>query len=155
MGCFRNNMRTQELWQLTVSPSVLSRASSKLLYRMGFYSFPNVGTIEGHGLGSSGRRGDPFSDISAFRKAIDEGRYLRIGQLGPGSSEEDLRAPYTYRDTASGKRSIAKAEKKQFCPQERIEAIKASMGDVSYAKRFTGNVGIGGEGTFKTGAAKL
>lgn len=91
-------MRQQENWMLSVRPEVLERASEKLLHRMGYQATTGGQTNEGHGFGARGLAGEAAGAIADFRMAADRGEYLRVGELGPESSEEDLKAGYTLRD---------------------------------------------------------
>jgi hypothetical protein len=95
MSCVKPWMRQQENWIVSVSPEVLANASPKLLHRMGFQALTYGSTIEGFGLGATGRVGEPFGDIRTFREAVDRGEYERVGQLNADSSEEELNRPYT------------------------------------------------------------
>lgn len=90
-------MRQQENWMLSVRPEVLRRASSKLLHRMGFQATTGTQTNEGHGFGAQGLPGEAAGATVDFRRAADHGDYLRVGELGPDSPEDDLHAPYTLR----------------------------------------------------------
>ena len=40
-----------------------------------------------------------------FRIAADDGSYLRVGELGPNSTEQELNAPFTLRDVVGKARS--------------------------------------------------
>jgi len=97
MSCIKPWMRQQENWVLSVRPEVLSGASPKLLHRMGFQALTYGGTCEGHGMGASGRLGDALGALLPFRQALDDGRYVRVGELSGRSREEDLRREYTLR----------------------------------------------------------
>ncbi|MEM8768602.1 MAG: phytanoyl-CoA dioxygenase family protein, partial [Pseudomonadota bacterium] len=91
-------MRQQENWMLSVRPEVLARASDKLLHRMGYQATTGTQTNEGHGFGARGLPGEAAGATVDFRRAADEGEYLRVGELGPDSSPEKLNAPYTLRE---------------------------------------------------------
>ncbi len=54
-GVQKNWMRQQENWMVSVKPSVLERASPKLLQRMGYQATTGGQTTEGHGFGAIGR----------------------------------------------------------------------------------------------------
>ncbi|XOV89023.1 MAG: phytanoyl-CoA dioxygenase family protein [Pseudomonadota bacterium] len=97
MSNIKSWMRQQENWVLTVSPDVLATASPKLLHRMGFQALTYGGTVEGFGLGASGRIGDPRGCLKQIRQAYDQGEYLRVGELNPGEPEVLLDRPYTIR----------------------------------------------------------
>jgi len=126
-GMQKSWMRQQENWMLSVRPEVLDRASPKLLHRMGYQATTGGQTNEGHGFGAIGRVGEAAGSIVEFRKAADRGEYIRVGELGPNSTEEELRAPFTLRSI------VAKA---------RVDGKSAP-------------VGIGGLGPGKSAAAKL
>ena len=100
-------MRQQENWVLSVSPDVLEGASPKLLHRMGFQALVYGGTVEGFGLGARGRVGDRGGAIKQFRTALDAGKYRRLGELGPGSPEQDLEGDYVLRQAMASARSDA------------------------------------------------
>ncbi len=91
-------MRQQENWMLSVRPEVLERASEKLLHRMGYQATTGTQTNEGHGFGAKGLPGEAAGATVAFRVAADQGNYVRVGELGPESSQEALQAGYTLRD---------------------------------------------------------
>jgi ectoine hydroxylase-related dioxygenase (phytanoyl-CoA dioxygenase family) len=104
-GMQRPWMRQQENWMLSASPDVLRRASPKLLHRMGFQATTGTQTNEGHGFGAKGLPGEAAGCTVGFRLAADEGEYLRVGELSPSSSEEQLNAPYTLRDVVGAARA--------------------------------------------------
>ena len=83
---------------LSVKPEVIQRASPKLLQRMGYQATNAAQTNEGHGFGASG-------SIVDFRLAADKGEYLRVGELGPNSSKEDLNTAFTLRDVVTKARA--------------------------------------------------
>ena len=91
-------IRQQENWMLSVSPEVLENASEKLLHRMGYQATTGAQTNEGHGFGARGLPGESAGSTKDFRIAADRGEYLRVGELGPDSTEEELKAQYTLRD---------------------------------------------------------
>ena len=91
-------MRQQENWMLSVRPEVLTRASQKLLHRMGYQATTGTQTNEGHGFGARGLPGEAAGATLDFRLAADRGDYQRVGELGPTSSDEELTAPYTLRE---------------------------------------------------------
>ena len=98
MGFIKPWMRQQENWVLTVKPEILSWASPKLLHRMGFQAVFNGGTVEGWGINYvKGQLGDPMAGITAFRTAIDAGRYQRVGVLTPGTPTADPARDFTLR----------------------------------------------------------
>ena len=90
---------------LSVRPEVLRRASPKLLHRMGFQATTGTQTNEGHGFGAKGVPGEAAGATVAFRLAADEGTYNRVGELGPDSTEEQLRADFTLRDVVAQARA--------------------------------------------------
>jgi ectoine hydroxylase-related dioxygenase (phytanoyl-CoA dioxygenase family) len=97
-GMHKPWLKQQENWMLSVRTEVLRRASPKLLHRMGYQASTGSQTNEGHGFGARGMPGEAAGALVAIRLAADEGRYVRVGELGPDSSEEDLQADYTLRD---------------------------------------------------------
>ena len=106
-------LKQQENWMLSVRPEVLRRASTKLLHRMGYQAWTGGQTNEGHGFGARGLPGEAGGALVAFRVAADEGRYLRVGELGPDSSPEDLQAEYTLRDVVQAARADRPPKPKQ------------------------------------------
>ena len=44
-----------------------------------------------------------------FRLAADRGEYMRVGELGPESTAEELEAPYTLREVVSKARAGGKS----------------------------------------------
>lgn len=91
-------IRQQENWMLSVRPEVIERASPKLLQRMGYQAINAAQTNEGHGFGASGTIGEAAGATADFRRAADNGEYVRVGELGPDSSAEELNAAFTLRD---------------------------------------------------------
>jgi len=102
-------LRQQENWMLSVRPEVLERSSPKLLHRMGFQATTYGQTNEGHGFGAAGRAGDSAGALIGFRMAADRGTYLRVGELGPNSTPEELNAPFTLREVVAKARSGGKS----------------------------------------------
>ena len=98
-------IRQQENWMLSVRPEVLNRASPKLLQRMGYQATNAAQTNEGHGFGARGLAGEPAGSTVEFRLAADRGEYLRVSQLGPHSSKQELNAAFTLRDVVSKARA--------------------------------------------------
>lgn len=98
-------IRQQENWMLSVKPSVLQRASPKLLQRMGYQATNAAQTNEGHGFGATGEVGEAAGSTVDFRFAADSGDYLRVGELSPGSSADELNAPYTLREVVTKARA--------------------------------------------------
>ena len=97
MSNVKSWMRTQENWVLSVAPEVLKNASPKLLHRIGLQALTYGSTIEGFGLGASGRIGDAWGAIQQFRIAYDEGNYERVRELSSTSSQEELSKDYTVK----------------------------------------------------------
>ena len=100
-----NWKRQQENWMLSVRPEVLQRASPKLLQRMGFQATTGGQTNEGHGFGARGLVGEHVGALRDFRLAADRGDYVRVGELGPDSSDTELQAPFTLREVVANARS--------------------------------------------------
>ena len=108
-GMQKPYLRQQENWMLSVSPEVLERASPKLLHRMGYQATTGTQTNEGHGFGARGFVDEAAGATVDFRKAADQGDYVRVGELGPDSSREELEAPYTLRDVVGKARAGGKS----------------------------------------------
>jgi len=104
-----NWKRQQENWMLSVRPEVLERATPKLLQRMGFQATTGGQTNEGHGFGARGLVGEDAGALRDFRLAADRGEYVRVGELGPDSSEAELEAPFTLRAVVGAARSGGKS----------------------------------------------
>jgi hypothetical protein len=100
MSNVKSWMRTQENWVVSVAPDVLEAASPKLLHRLGLQALTYGATIEGFGLGASGRVGDAWGAIKQFRSAQDRGEYERVRTLSPKSPREDLERRYTVHEAA-------------------------------------------------------
>jgi len=98
-------LRQQENWMLSVSPEVLNRASPKLLHRMGYQATNAAQTNEGHGFGARGLIDEAAGVTVDFRLAADRGEYIRVGELGPNSTEQELSAAFTLRDVVGKARS--------------------------------------------------
>lgn len=98
-------LRQQENWMLSVRPDVLERASEKLLHRMGFQATTYAQTNEGHGFGAQGAEGEAAGALVDFRLAVDRGEYVRVGELGPDSTPDELTVPFTLRDVVTKARS--------------------------------------------------
>ena len=86
---------------LSVRPEVLKRASPKLLQRMGYQATNAAQTNEGHGFGARGSIDEAAGATVDFRLAADRGEYLRVGELGPNSTKEELGAGFTLRKVVS------------------------------------------------------
>lgn len=98
-------LRQQENWMLSVDPEVLSRASPKLLQRMGYQAMNATQTNEGHGFGATGKIAEAAGSLVDFRLAADRGEYLRVGVLGPESTADELNAAFRLRDVVSKARA--------------------------------------------------
>ena len=68
-----------------------------------------MGPTDQHGFGAQGRVGEAAGAIVDFRLAADRGEYLRVGELGPNSTQEELRAPFTLRDVVAKARAGGKS----------------------------------------------
>lgn len=95
-------LRQQENWYLMLRPEVLENASPKLLRRLGFQSMNPYMINEGHGMLGSGRRGDPQGALLPFRRALDEGRYRRVGPLTPERVRELGPDAFTLQEVQGG-----------------------------------------------------
>ncbi len=104
-GALQPWMRQQENWMLTVRPEVLERASPKLLHRIGFQATNTAQTNEGHGFGAQGLVGEDAGALVGFRAAIDRHEYVRVGELSPRSTAEELNAAFTLREVVAKARS--------------------------------------------------
>jgi ectoine hydroxylase-related dioxygenase (phytanoyl-CoA dioxygenase family) len=104
-GMQKPHLRQQENWMLSVSPEVLRRASPKLLHRMGYQATTGTQTNEGHGFGAKGLPGEAAGGTVGFRLAADAGEYLRVGELSPDSTEDQLNAAYTLREVVGAARA--------------------------------------------------
>ncbi len=86
MNSVKANMRQQELHMLSVAPEVLEHASEKLLYRLGARP-GGLGGIEG-----------VWNEYQVNQRlAIERGEYIRVRELSPESSIEELSRDYGYR----------------------------------------------------------
>ena len=70
MSNVKSWMRSQENWIISVDPEIIKSASPKLLHRMGMQAATYGGTIEGFGMGASGRINESFGSIKHFRVAL-------------------------------------------------------------------------------------
>lgn len=112
-GMHKPWMKQQENWMLSVRSEVLRRASPKLLHRMGYQASTGSQTNEGHGFGARGLPGEAAGALAEIRLAADEGRYVRVGELGPDSSEQDLQAQYTLREVVAAARKGDESKPRQ------------------------------------------
>ena len=62
---------------------------------MGMQAIVYGATIEGFGMGASGKVGDIWGNMKPFRTAYDKGKYVRVRELSPKSSKEELSKDYT------------------------------------------------------------
>ena len=105
MSNVKSWMRSQENWIISVDPKIIKSASPKLLHRMGMQAATYGGTIEGFGMGASGRINESFGSIKHFREAFDAGEYIRVGELSPHSSKKDLNKKYTLKGAIKAAKS--------------------------------------------------
>jgi len=105
MACVKPWMRAQELFPFSLDSKVLANASLKLLKRLCFVG-NQIGGIEGHGQEPGVLRG--------MRKAMDAGNYVRIGELSPSSSKEELAKDYTWRFTTTGSRAAMNQPEQRY-----------------------------------------
>ena len=105
-------MRTQENWSLSAAPDVIENASPKLLHRMGMQAIVYGATIEGFGMGASGKVGDVWGNMKPFRTAYDEGNYERVRELSPNSPKEDLSKDYTVGKASKNAHDLMKENKR-------------------------------------------
>ena len=98
-------IRQQENWMLSVRPEVLERASPKLLQRMGYQATNAAQTNEGHGFGARGLAGEAAGATVEFRLAMDQGAYVRVGELGPDSTADELNTAFTLRKVVAKARA--------------------------------------------------
>ena len=90
---------------LSVRPEVIKHASPKLLQRMGYQATNAAQTNEGHGFGARGLVDEVGGSTVGFRLAADSGEYLRVGELGPDSTQQELNAAYTLREVVGKARA--------------------------------------------------
>ena len=105
MSNVKSWMRSQENWVISVDPEIIKNASPKLLHRMGLQAVTYGGTIEGFGMGAGGKVDESRGSIKYFREALDEGEYIRVGQLSSTSPESDLKKNYTLRQAMKNAKS--------------------------------------------------
>ena len=92
MNSVKAYMRQQELHMLSVAPEILANASKKLLYRLG---------ARPGGLG--GIEGAWAEYLVNQRFALEKGEYIRVRELSPESSVEELSRDYGYRYSEMGR----------------------------------------------------
>ena len=90
-------MRQQENWIISTRSDVLAKASPKLLHRLGMQALTYGATVEGIGLGATGRVGESRGAIKAFRDAMDAGNYERVGELTASLDPSALTKRYTVK----------------------------------------------------------
>ena len=113
MSCIPPWQRTQELHPISLRPEVLANASEKLLKRLTFMT-ESIGGIEGHGMEAGLLRG--------MRQAIDEGNYVRVGELSPRSSKEERTRAYTWRFTTTGRRTAMNQHERRYLQEKLWES---------------------------------
>jgi hypothetical protein len=109
MACIKPWQRTQEIHPISLHPEILANASEKLLKRLTLMT-ESIGGIEGHGMEAGLLRG--------MWQVIDEGTYVRVGELSPHSSKEELTRAYTWRSTTTGHRAAMNQPERRY-PQEK------------------------------------
>ena len=110
MSNVKSWMRSQENWIISVDPKIIESASPKLLHRMGMQAATYGGTIEGFGMGASGKVNEIHGSTKYFRKAFDSGNYIRVGELSPQSSKKDLQKNYTLKGAIKQVRQKTKSK---------------------------------------------
>ena len=110
MSNVKSWMRSQENWIISVDPKIIKNASPKLLHRMGMQAATYGGTIEGFGMGASGKVNEIHGSTKYFRKAFDSGNYIRVGELSPKSSNKDLQKNYTLKGAIKQVKEKAKSK---------------------------------------------
>ena len=76
-----------------------------MLHRIGLQALTYGATVEGFGLGASGRIGDPWGSIKQFRTANDQGVYFRVRELSKESDPDEFEKPYTLRGAMKSARN--------------------------------------------------
>ena len=109
MSNVKSWMRSQENWIISVDPKIIESASPKLLHRMGMQAATYGGTIEGFGMGASGKVNEIHGSTKYFREAFDSGDYVRVGELSPQSSKKDLQKNYTLKGAVKQAKQKAKS----------------------------------------------
>jgi len=109
MSNVKSWMRSQENWIISVDPKIIESASPKLLHRMGMQAATYGGTIEGFGMGASGKVNEIHGSTKYFREAFDSGDYIRVGELSPQSSKKDLQKNYTLKGAVKQAKQKAKS----------------------------------------------
>jgi hypothetical protein len=72
---------------------------------MGYQATNGAQTNEGHGFGATGQVEELPGALVDFRLAADEGEYIRVGELRPTSTSEELNAAFTLRDVVGKARA--------------------------------------------------
>ena len=94
MNSIKPFMRQQELHLFSANSRILENASDKLLYRLG--AMPTgLGGIEGAWNGDR---------LVGQRLALEQGRYLPVGELSADSPEQELQQNFGYRHSEVGAR---------------------------------------------------
>jgi hypothetical protein len=104
-------MRSQENWIISVDPKIIENASPKLLHRMGMQAATYGGTIEGFGMGATGKVNEFHGSTKYFREAFDSGDYIRVGELSPKSTKKELQKNYTLKAAIQEVKEKVKASK--------------------------------------------
>ena len=76
---------------------------------MGMQAATYGGTIEGFGMGASGKVNEIHGSTKYFREAFDSGDYIRVGELSPQSSKKDLQKNYTLKEAVKQAKQKAKS----------------------------------------------
>ena len=78
---------------------------------MGMQAATYGGTIEGFGMGASGKVNEIHGSTKYFREALDSGKYIRVGELSSKSSKKDLKKNYTLKGAVKEVKKKVKASK--------------------------------------------
>ena len=111
MSNVKSWMRSQENWIVSVDPKIIDIASPKLLHRMGMQAATYGGTVEGFGMGASGKVNEIHGSTKYFREALDSGKYIRVGELSSKSSKKDLKKNYTLKGAVKEVKKKVKASR--------------------------------------------
>ena len=88
-------MRTQDNFDVVLKKDIYEQASPKLLERLGFAVTPISGTL-------GGVEGNLEVPSAAGIIAPLRDDYIPVGELGPGSTDEELTREYSFRSTVTG-----------------------------------------------------
>ena len=99
-GFMRSYLRQQDNYCLGLRADVLARASDEALRRMGFQAAGALGTVDGHGFGSSPKTGDPKATVRLYREALEQGAHEPVGELRPDMRDLEERG-FTFRESGS------------------------------------------------------